>query len=77
MESVSIHEAKAKLSAIIANVRKTGDAVVVCRHGEPVADIVPHRQQVRTVPHEIMSKVQIHYDPTEELSEDEWPESGQ
>jgi len=47
MVSVNIHEAKARLSAIVAEISRTGDTVVLCRHGKPVADIVPHRQQSR------------------------------
>ena len=75
MVTVNIHEAKTKLSAILADVERTGKTVVVCRHGKPVADIAPHRQRERCALHPVLSKVGIKYDPVETLAADEWPES--
>jgi prevent-host-death family protein len=75
MKIVNIHEAKTKLSALLAEVEATGEKVLICRHGKPVADLVPHRKRRRLEPHPVMSKLHIKYDPTEPLAEDEWPES--
>jgi prevent-host-death family protein len=72
---VNIHEAKTKLSALLAEIEKTGEKVLICRHGKPVADLVPHRKRSRLEPHPVMRKVRIDYDPTEPLAEDEWPEN--
>ena len=47
MKIVNIHEAKTKLSALLAEVEATGEKVLICRHGKPVADLVPHRQHSR------------------------------
>ena len=75
MKIVNIHEAKTKLSALLAEVEATGEKVLICRHGKPVADLVPHRQRSRLAPHPVMSNIRINYDPIEPLAEDEWPES--
>jgi len=75
MKIVNIHEAKTKLSALLAEVEETGEKVLICRHGKPVADLVPHRKRSRLEPHPVMSKIRLNYDPIEPLAEDEWPES--
>ncbi len=74
MKMVNIHEAKTKLSALLAEVEETGERVLICRYGKPIADLVPHRQRNRLEPHPIMSQIRINYDPTAPLDEDEWPE---
>ena len=75
MKIVNIHEAKTKLSALLAEVEATGEKVLICRHGKPVADLVPHRKRRRLEPHPGMSKIRIDYGPTEPLADSEWPES--
>lgn len=42
MESIDIHEAKTHLSRLLARV-EAGEQVVISRHGEPVARLVPVR----------------------------------
>ena len=75
MKTVNVHEAKTTLSALLARVEKTGERVFICRSGKPVADLVPHRRVDRTVPHPVMSAIEIKYDPTEPLGPEEWPEA--
>lgn len=77
MKIVNIHEAKTRLSALLAEVEKTGEKILICRHGKPVADLVPHRKRRRLEPHPVMREIRIAYDPTEPLARDEWPESSQ
>lgn len=74
MITLNIHETKTHLSAILAKIEKDGEHAVICRHGKPVADIVPHVKKDRSALHSVMKKVAIHYDPKEPLSDDEWPE---
>jgi len=74
MKIVNIHEAKTRLSSLIAEVERTGEKVLICRYREPIADLVPHRKRSRLEPHPDTSQMRIHYDPTEPLTEDEWPE---
>ena len=68
---VNVHEAKTQLSALIKLVL-TGKSVIICNNGRPVVDMVPHVSPLRTMVHPVMSKVDIKYDPTESMSDDEW-----
>jgi prevent-host-death family protein len=73
--TVNTHEAKSRLSALLAEVEEKGERVVICRNGKPVAEITPIRK-VRSPlePHPHLSKVIIHEDPSLPLTEEEWPE---
>jgi len=71
---VSVHEAKSQLSGLLAKISRDGESVVICNRGKPVADLCPHRMGKRTERHPCMSRIELKYDPTEPLSEDEWPE---
>jgi antitoxin (DNA-binding transcriptional repressor) of toxin-antitoxin stability system len=74
MSTVTDKEAKATLPKLLAQVEKSGESIVICRDGKPVADLVPHRKGKRNMkPHPLMSKIKINYDPTEPSSEAEWP----
>jgi prevent-host-death family protein len=44
MSTVSIKEAKDRLTALARRVEK-GETVVVTRNGKPILDLVPHRQK--------------------------------
>ena len=74
MKTIGVHEAKTRLSAILAHIEETGESFLVCRRGKPVAELVPHRKRGRLEPHPVMSRIKINYDPTETLTDDEWPE---
>ncbi len=43
VESIAISRFKARCLAILEEVRRTGEPVLVTRRGEPVAEIVPAR----------------------------------
>ncbi len=75
MKTVNIHEAKTKFSSLLAKLEKDSETIVICRNGEPVADLVPHRRRNRIRAHPALSKIKIGYDPVEPLSADEWPEA--
>lgn len=49
MRSVTVHEAKAHLSALLAAV-EAGEEVIVTRYGRPVARVVPIAVPVQRVP---------------------------
>ena len=74
MITLNIHEAKTHLSAVLARIEHEGESATICRNGRPIADLVPHRKPARASLHPVMSKLVLHYDPTEELAKDEWPE---
>ncbi len=73
MKTVNVHEAKTAFSRLLARVEKGNQRVVICRNGEPVADLVPHKHKSRIRPHPALSKIKIKYDPVEPLSSEEWP----
>ncbi|HBR92555.1 MAG TPA: type II toxin-antitoxin system prevent-host-death family antitoxin [Opitutae bacterium] len=75
MKTLNIHEAKTHLSSLLKEIEETGERIVICRNGKPVADLSSHQAQDRLKLDPILSKVEINYDPTEAASEDEWPES--
>lgn len=41
MSTVNIHEAKTRLSQLLARV-ENGETITIARAGKPVADLVPH-----------------------------------
>lgn len=75
MKTVNVHEAKTTFSKLLARVESSKESVIICRNGRPVADLVPHQQKSRVIPHPVLSKIKIKYDPTEPLSGEEWPKA--
>jgi prevent-host-death family protein len=74
MKTLNVHEAKTKLSAVLADVSENGEKYVICRNGEPVADLVPHVRKSRLSPHPVLRRIRVKYDPTEPLTAEEWPQ---
>ena len=77
MITVNTHEAKTRLSALLAAVEENeGEVVVICRHGRPVAELRASRARTAAP-----DPLQMHpelaatvlYDPTEPATEEEWP----
>jgi prevent-host-death family protein len=71
MQTLNIHEAKTKLSSVLAQVEK-GKSFLICKNGNPIAELIPHKSRKRTQSHPVMSKILVNYDPTEELTKEEW-----
>ncbi len=69
MKIVTIEEAQAQLLALLETVEATGEPVLMCRQGTPVADLVPHQSRSRLVPHPVMQHIRMDYDPTASLNE--------
>ena len=74
MKTVNIHEAKTNLSALLAEIEKNGETIIICRNGKPVANLNPYLSRNRLILHPEMSRIEINYNPVEPLSESEWPE---
>lgn len=75
MVTVNTHEAKTRLSALLALVEEKGEKVLICRHGRPVAELSKagrkkSRNRLATDP---SLRVQLNYDPAEPLAEEEFP----
>jgi antitoxin (DNA-binding transcriptional repressor) of toxin-antitoxin stability system len=73
MKTVNVHEAKTNFSSLLATVEDSSESFVICRNGEPVADLVPHQRMSRIKPHPVLSRIKIKYNPVETASESEWP----
>ena len=76
MITVNTHEAKSRLSALLAAVEDQGEVVVICRHGKPVAEMrAAGSRTAGPDPLQMHPELAatILYDPTEPASEDEWP----
>jgi prevent-host-death family protein len=76
MLKVNTHEAKTRLSELLAAVEKRGEVVIVCRAGRPVAEIralQPRRKPFRKDPR--LSKIVFREDPAAPLHPDDWPEA--
>ena len=71
MKTVNTHEAKTHLSRILEEVEK-GEVYIISRNGVPVAELRKRTSRPRSQTDPIISRLQINYDPSEELNEDEW-----
>ena len=65
MSTVSVHEAKAHLSALLAKVEDRGERIVICRYGKAVAELVPYRRGKRTTCDKTLSNIRIMGDLTD------------
>ena len=75
MITVNTHEAKTKLSALLAAVEEKGEVVLICRNGKPVAELKavdPVRNRLTPDP-ALKVTFAPGFDPTEPLTEEEWP----
>lgn len=52
MREVGILEAKTGLSGLVADVQRTGEEIVLTKHGRPAAKIVPIRPGAEITPHD-------------------------
>lgn len=77
MKTVNIHEAKTHLSRLLQEIEQRGETFLICRNGVPVAELIPHAKRDRTTPHPTLSKISVLYDPTEDLTPEEWAEGEQ
>jgi antitoxin (DNA-binding transcriptional repressor) of toxin-antitoxin stability system len=73
MKTLNVHEAKTRLSSVLADVEEKGETFLICRNGRPIADLIPHVKKTRLEPHPALRRIRIKYDPTEPLTADEWP----
>jgi len=73
MKILNVHEAKTRLSSVLAEIAEKGEKFLICRNGKPVADLVPHVKKSRLTPHPVLKQIRIKYHATEPLAADEWP----
>ena len=76
MTSVNTHEAKTRLSELLAKVETLQERVVICRHGKPVAELIPWMQSADPFEQDpLLKQVVFQEDPSLPLEEDDWPTS--
>jgi prevent-host-death family protein len=76
MLKVDTHEAKTRLSELLAAVEKRGEVVVLCRAGRPIAEIRPlprRRDPLHKDPK--LSRIVFREDPATPLHPEDWPDS--
>ena len=71
MTTVSVHEAKAHLSSLLADIEDHGETVLICRYGRAVAQLVPVRRSKRTQTDARLSRIVLRTDPCRPTTE-EW-----
>ena len=78
MTTVTIHEAAANLSTLLAAVEEKGETVLICRNGKPVAELksVSAPKLDRLKPHPDLKPLWVapDFDAAAPVSEEEWPE---
>ena len=75
MKTINVHDAKTHFSNLLAQLEANSEPIIICRNGEPVADLVPHKRASRIKPHSQLKRIKIGYNPIEPLAPDEWPEA--
>jgi prevent-host-death family protein len=77
MITVNTHEAKTRLSELLAKVESGAETVTICRHGKPVANLQAIQEAApRRLAASKRSLIPIlRYDPCEPAASDEWPEA--
>lgn len=75
MIRVNTMEAKTRLSALLAAVEETGEPVLICRNGRPVAELRPARRNVDPFGLDpALQGVVFHEDPCAPLDPEDWPD---
>ena len=77
--TVNMHDAKTRLSELVRAVEERNETVVLCRDGKEVAEIRRRvkRRALRDLAPDPRFRVEFAagYNPTEPVTEDEWPDS--
>jgi prevent-host-death family protein len=71
MTTVSVYEAKTKLSGLLNQVQRLREEVIICRHGRAAARLVPVEQGRRTKVSKALSGLKLKGDPVTP-TEGEW-----
>lgn len=71
MLSVSIHDAKTHLSSLIDSVERTGERIIIKKHGKAVAELNRISVESRLCTDSTLKNITINFDPLEP-SQSEW-----
>lgn len=74
MIQVNTYDVKASLSYFLSKVEKEHAKIKICRHGKPIALLVPLAPLPDPLKqHPKLMGVKIHEDPMAPLDEEDWP----
>jgi len=71
MKILTIDNNNVNIIAVLEEMEKSRENVVIYRNGNPLADLTLHVKKDRLTPHPIMSRIKIKYDPTEPIEQEE------
>jgi antitoxin (DNA-binding transcriptional repressor) of toxin-antitoxin stability system len=79
MITVNTHEAKSNLSKLLAAIEGQGEIVLICRNGKPIAEMkAVHVSPTRlTAEPTLKATLAPGFDPTEQATQEDWPEDPQ
>jgi len=73
MITLNTHEAKTRLSELLAKIETEHESIIICRNGKPVAEMIPWKKFKNPLQQNSqLKKVIFHEDPSLPLDEDEW-----
>ena len=74
MIAVNTHEAKTKLSELLAKIETEHENVIICRNGKPIAELIPWKNLKDPLKQDNHLKdIIFKEDPSLPLDENEWP----
>ena len=76
MITVNTHDAKTNFSSLLHSVETNSETILVCRNGHPIAEIHPLlKPKKKGLPApDLALSLNINYDPTEPLDDEDLPE---
>ncbi len=42
MKTIDVHDVQTQISSILIKIDREHETFLICRHGEPIADLIPH-----------------------------------
>ena len=77
MKRCNTHEAKTRLSELLADVEAHGEVILICRNGKPVAELRPVTAVSRSplAKNPRLQGMRLVEDPTLPLDPEDWPEA--
>ena len=76
MRRINVHDAKTTLSALLAEIEATGEVVLICRAGKPVAELRRVSTRVSVEPDPALAKLRFLTPADEPLAAEDWGDLG-
>ncbi|QTA83353.1 Uncharacterized protein dnl_57550 [Desulfonema limicola] len=69
MKILTIDNNNINIIAVLEEMEKNRENIVIYRNGKPLADLTLHVKKDRITPHPAMKEIKIKYDPAEPLEQ--------